>query len=121
MGIADNGDMAVILKHRYLGSWLQRGTLARLPVDGGHPRPILEDVYTADISRDGKEFAIVRGVGSKQRLDSLLGRCCLRPWDGSATCGSPPTARKLLFLSTRSFPMIRGELWWWTCRAITEP
>jgi len=74
MGIADNGDMAVIVKHRYLASWLQRGTLARLPVDGGSPRPILEDVYAADISRDGKEFAIVRGVGSKQRLEFPIGK-----------------------------------------------
>ena len=74
MGIADNGDMAVILNHRYLASWLQRGTLARLPVDGGRPRPILEDVYAADITRDGKEFAIVRGVGSKQRLEFPIGK-----------------------------------------------
>ncbi|MGA2369847.1 MAG: protein kinase [Candidatus Korobacteraceae bacterium] len=74
VGIADNGDMAIILKHRYLATWLQKGTLARLPVDGGQPRPILEDVYAADISRDGKEFAVVRSVGNRQRLEFPIGK-----------------------------------------------
>ena len=31
LGVADNGDMAVILKRRFLATWLQRGTLARMP------------------------------------------------------------------------------------------
>ena len=44
MGIADNGDMAVILKHHYRASWLASGTLARLPVEGGTPRPMLDEV-----------------------------------------------------------------------------
>jgi eukaryotic-like serine/threonine-protein kinase len=74
LGIADNGDMAVILQHHYLASWLARGTLARLPLEGGTPRPILEDVYAADISRDGKDFAVVRSVGGKQRLEYPIGK-----------------------------------------------
>jgi eukaryotic-like serine/threonine-protein kinase len=74
LGIADTGDMAVILKRRFLGSWLQNGTLARLPLDGGTPRPILEDVYSADISRDGKEFAVARTGNGKQRLEYPIGK-----------------------------------------------
>jgi len=52
LGIADDGDMAVILKHRFMASWLAKGTLARLPFEGGTPRPVLEDVYAADIARE---------------------------------------------------------------------
>jgi eukaryotic-like serine/threonine-protein kinase len=74
LGIADNGDMAVILKHHYRASWLARGTLARLPLEGGTPRPILDDVYAADISRDGKDFAVVRSSGGKQRLEFPIGK-----------------------------------------------
>jgi dipeptidyl aminopeptidase/acylaminoacyl peptidase len=74
MGIADNGDMAVILHRHYLATWVQRGTLARMPLDGGAPRPILEDVYEADISRDGKDFAVVRLQGGKQRLEYPIGK-----------------------------------------------
>ena len=74
LGIADNGDMAVILKRHFLASWLQRGTLARMPLEGGAPRPILEDVYEADITRDGKDFAVVRRERGKQRLEFPIGK-----------------------------------------------
>jgi eukaryotic-like serine/threonine-protein kinase len=74
LGIADSGEMAVILKRRFQATWLQRGTLARLPLEGGTPRPILDDVYEADISRDGKEFAVVRSAGGKQRLEFPIGK-----------------------------------------------
>ena len=74
LGIADNGDMAVVLHRRFLATWLQRGTLARMPLDGGAPRPILEDVYEADITRDGKDFAVVRHAGGKERLEYPIGK-----------------------------------------------
>ena len=74
LGIADNGDMALILKRRFLATWLQRGTLARMPIDGGAPRPILNDVFDADISRDGKEFAVVLREGGGQRLEFPMGK-----------------------------------------------
>jgi eukaryotic-like serine/threonine-protein kinase len=74
LGIADSGDMAIILKRRFLATWLQRGTLARMPLEGGAPRPILDDVYEADITRDGKEFAVVRSEKGKQRLEFPIGK-----------------------------------------------
>ena len=74
LGIADNGDMALILKRRFLATWLQRGTLARMPIDGGAPRPILDEVYAADITRDGKDFAVVRRDGGKQHLEFPIGK-----------------------------------------------
>ncbi len=74
MGIADNGDMAVILKRHFLASWLQRGTLARMPLEGGAPRPILDDVYEADITRDGKDFAVVRRQRGRARLEYPIGK-----------------------------------------------
>jgi serine/threonine protein kinase len=74
LGIADNGDMAVILQRRFLATWLQRGTLARMPLDGGAPRPILKDVYEADITRDGKDFAVVRREGGKEQLEYPIGK-----------------------------------------------
>ena len=110
MGIADNGDMAVILKHRYLGSWLQRGTLARLPVDGGHPRPILEDVYTADISRDGKEFAIVRGVGSKQRLEFPVGKVLFETLGWISDVRIAPDGTQVAFLEHPIIPDDQGRV-----------
>jgi len=51
LGIADNGDMAVILKRHFLASWLQRGTLQhpdleQPPIDLLRPFPA-EDMQTA--------------------------------------------------------------------------
>lgn len=74
LGIADNGDTALILKRRFLATWLQRGTLARMPLEGGAPRPILEDVFEADIARDGKDFAVLRENLGKQRLEYPIGK-----------------------------------------------
>jgi eukaryotic-like serine/threonine-protein kinase len=74
LGIAATGDMAVLLNRRFLGSWLASGTLARLPVEGGTPRPLLEDVYAGDISADGSSFTVVRSVNGRQRLEYPPGK-----------------------------------------------
>ena len=66
--------MAVVLHRHFLATWLQRGTLARMPLDGGAPRPILEDVYEADITRDGKDFAVARLERGKERLEYPIGK-----------------------------------------------
>jgi Tol biopolymer transport system component len=50
------------------------GTLAETPIAGGAPRELLEEVYSADWSPDGKSLAVVRGVGGKKRLEFPVGR-----------------------------------------------
>ena len=50
------------------------GTLAEAPIGGGAPRELLEDVYFADWSPDGRSLAVVRGVGTKNRLEYPVGR-----------------------------------------------
>ena len=53
---------------------LGNGTLARVPMDGGTPRDILEGVDSADWTRDGTRFAVVRTVGDHQRLECPIGK-----------------------------------------------
>ncbi len=50
------------------------GTLARVPLAGGVPREILEDVVSADWSPDGKELAVIHRVGSRTRLEYPIGK-----------------------------------------------
>lgn len=45
------------------------GTLARVPLAGGSPREVLEDVQGADWAPDASGFALVRLAGSKWRLE----------------------------------------------------
>ena len=110
LGIADNGDMAVILKRRFLASWLQRGTLARLPLEGGAPRPILEDVYEADITRDGKEFAVVRRSGGKQRLEFPIGKVLFETTGWITDVRISPKGGDIAFIDHPLVPDDRGAV-----------
>lgn len=72
--MSSNGDMAVLLGSRQVRSYIHVGTLARVPLSGGGPREILNDVQWADWSPDGKNLAVVRDVGGKNRLEYPVGR-----------------------------------------------
>lgn len=64
------GEMAILL-HFTPEAW---GTLARVPLSGGAPREILEDIHGADWSPDGKNLAVVRRVGGRNRLEFPIGK-----------------------------------------------
>ncbi|MGZ4822166.1 MAG: protein kinase domain-containing protein [Terriglobales bacterium] len=110
LGIADNGDMAVILKRRFLATWLQRGTLARLPLEGGAPRPMLDDVYEADISRDGKEFAVVRQERGKQRLEFPIGKVLFETAGWISEVRISPDGTQVAFIDHPLLPDDRGGI-----------
>ena len=74
LGISRTGEMALLLHCAHHGSWIRTGTLARVALGGGAPREILEHVADADISPDGKDLAVVREVGKRQRLEFPLGK-----------------------------------------------
>jgi Tol biopolymer transport system component len=110
LGIADNGDMALILKRRFLATWLQRGTLARMPIDGGAPRPILDDVYDADISRDGKDFAVVRREGGGQHLEFPIGKVLFTSAGWISDVRISPDASEIAFMDHPITPDDRGAI-----------
>jgi dipeptidyl aminopeptidase/acylaminoacyl peptidase len=74
LGISRTGEMAILLHSQHRGYWIRKGTLARVALGGGTPREILENVTDADISPDGKDLAVVREVGKKQRLEYPIGK-----------------------------------------------
>ena len=49
------------------------GTLARVPLSGGAPREILENVNDADWSPDGTNLAVSRTVGGRNRIEYPIG------------------------------------------------
>jgi Tol biopolymer transport system component len=49
------------------------GTLARVPLSGGAPREILENVNDADWSPDGARLAVSRAVGGRNRIEYPIG------------------------------------------------
>jgi Tol biopolymer transport system component len=65
--------MAISLaRHNFL-QWMVVGTLAEAPLSGGPPREILDNVCDADITADGKQYAIVRCEESVQKLEFPIG------------------------------------------------
>jgi tRNA A-37 threonylcarbamoyl transferase component Bud32/dipeptidyl aminopeptidase/acylaminoacyl peptidase len=69
LAVSSAGEMALLLRCRAAGTWVNQGTLARAPLAGGAPREVLEDVQWADWSPDGNSLAIVRDAGGRNRLE----------------------------------------------------
>ena len=68
--------LAVLLRLPVLNGVLGRyGTLAQVPLAGGTPHELLDDVQDADFGPDGKSLAVVRRVdNSRKRLEYPIGR-----------------------------------------------
>jgi serine/threonine protein kinase/Tol biopolymer transport system component len=74
LSISSRGELAVLTRARYLRHSLFEGTLARMPLEGGAPREILDGVREADWAPDGSDLAIIRSVGGKDRLEFPAGK-----------------------------------------------
>jgi eukaryotic-like serine/threonine-protein kinase len=69
LAISASGEMALSLGSHPRAQFLYAGTLARVPLVGGAPREIRENVEWADWSPDGSTLAIVREVEGRERLE----------------------------------------------------
>ena len=69
LAISPTGEMALSLASRPKEGFIYSGTLARVPLVGGAPREILENVEWADWSPDGNNLAIVRDVDGRGQLE----------------------------------------------------
>jgi serine/threonine protein kinase len=74
LAISANNEMAVLRNARYQHHFISRGTLARMPIDGGSPRDLLDDVQEADWSPDGTTLAVVHWVNGRNRLEYPIGK-----------------------------------------------
>jgi Tol biopolymer transport system component len=59
LGISKTGELALQLNSS-VRSFVQTGTLGRMPLNGGAPRQVLDNVQFADWSADGHDLAVVR-------------------------------------------------------------
>ena len=74
LSISSEGEMAVLLNSRNVDPYINTGTLGRVPLGGGAPREVLENVQWADWSPDGTNFAVVREFGGLSRLEYPIGK-----------------------------------------------
>ncbi len=70
LSISTSGEMAIALRER--PSFL--AMLARVPLAGGAPREVLENVGEADWTPDGKSLAVARQVAGKRQIEFPIGK-----------------------------------------------
>ncbi|HTK69087.1 MAG TPA: protein kinase [Candidatus Eisenbacteria bacterium] len=98
LSISKSGELAVLLNANYAGGWAYRGTLARVPLEGGAPREILDSVLWADWEPGGRDLAVVRESGGERRLEYPIGKILYKT---AGTIGQPrfsPTGALIAFL-----------------------
>ena len=75
LSVSPKAELAVLLKEGFLLSPVGAGMLARLPLGGGAPREIADDILDASWSPDGSELAVIRErSGGKPRLEYPVGK-----------------------------------------------
>ena len=98
VGISRNAEMALLVGRRNVGSWKRIGTLAQASLSGGSPKPVLEDVFDADIAPDGGSFAVVRAAAPGQQLEYPIGNVVHRSRGWISHPRISPDGRKVAFL-----------------------
>jgi eukaryotic-like serine/threonine-protein kinase len=74
-GISPTGELAVMLDAKTTAAGYERsGTLARVPLAGGSPRAVLENVRYADWGPDGRDLMVERVVGGRHRIEFPIGK-----------------------------------------------
>ena len=69
LAVSRSGDMALLVG----ANGRSAGTLAQVPLGGGAPREILENVTAADWDPAGKSLAVVRTVDGRHRIEYPIG------------------------------------------------
>ncbi|MGB6386210.1 MAG: protein kinase, partial [Terriglobales bacterium] len=74
LAVSSTGEMALSIASHPIAQFLYSGTLARVPLVGGAPREIMENVEFADWSPDGDTLAVVRQEQGRHRLEFPPGK-----------------------------------------------
>jgi len=74
LAVSRNGQLAISLRRHPIGYVRDSGVLAQVPIAGGAPRELLEDVEAADWAPDGRGLAVIRGLGGHSRLEFPIGK-----------------------------------------------
>ena len=60
LSISKSGELAIRLNTAFYGGYARSGTLARVPLSGGTPREVLENVQDAEWTGNGDDMAVVK-------------------------------------------------------------
>jgi len=108
LAVSSSSEMAVLqpVNNRFL--FAGRGTLGQVPLTGGSPRQLAENVDWADWSTDGSTLAAVRNVNGKQRLEFPLGHVLYETAGWISHPRISPKADQVAFLDHALYPDDKG-------------
>ena len=79
LSVSANGELAVSMQQRQVSPFLAAGTLGRVPLAGGAPREVADEVSWADWTPDGSDVAIAKLGGRGTNLQFPVGKVLYQP------------------------------------------
>ena len=98
LSVSSSGELAVLLRPRDTGGFIQLGVLARVPLIGGAPRELVTDVMQACWSPDGRNLAVTREVDGTFRLEYPIGTVRYRTAGWISAPRVAPNGERVAFL-----------------------
>ena len=97
LAVSASGELAICLGRRVQWGFEGYGTLARVPLGGGAPREVLENVGAADWAPDGS-LAVARDTGLLRRLEFPIGKVLHETAGWISQVRVAPDGRRVLFI-----------------------
>ncbi|HTZ58102.1 MAG TPA: winged helix-turn-helix domain-containing protein [Acidobacteriaceae bacterium] len=108
LAVSSTGEMAILQSLNSAFMFTNRGTLAQVPLTGGSPRQIAENVTGADWAPDGKTLAIVRDMGGTERLEFPIGHVLYETFGWISAPRISPNGNYVAFLDHATHDDDRG-------------
>jgi eukaryotic-like serine/threonine-protein kinase len=110
LATSSSGEMAVLqsVDHRFLTTF--RGTLAQVPLTGGSPRQLAENIEWADWAPEGASLATVHAVAGQQRLEFPIGHVLYQTSGWISHLRISPKGDQVAFLDHPIYPDDRGSV-----------
>jgi hypothetical protein len=102
LSVSSRGELALLLAVDGEVGYPAVGTLARVPLAGGVPRLVHEEVLDADWGPDGRELALIRKVNGQAQLELPLGTVLwsrIPGCDGGCSLRLSPSGDKVAVLA----------------------
>jgi eukaryotic-like serine/threonine-protein kinase len=107
--ISRTGELA-LLSNRGFGDPHAPATLSRVPLGGGSPRAILDDVVSADWSGDGNQLAVSHAIGNVMRIEYPVGKVVIELGGGADNLHISPDGRYIAFSNHPEIGDDRGTI-----------
>jgi len=98
LSVSPRGEMLVLENAVYTALSVSSGTLARVPLEGGTPREVMQNAQSADWSSDGAAQAIVHEVNGRSMLEFPEGHSILETGGSLATPRISPNKKQIAFI-----------------------